>query len=144
VLTKNWSLQANAALSQNENVNWISDPLSSIVNNTPIAFSPALVAGSRLSYSYKGFEAALWNQYIGEQYLSNEGLSAHTLPAYHILNARGSYAFKTVGGERVQAFVELRNLAGTSYTANGYMWGSTPYYYAQATFNVMTGLTLEF
>ena len=142
--TKNWSLQANAALSQNENVNWISDPLSSFVDNTPIAFSPALVAGTRLSYSYKGFEATLWNQFIGEQYLSNEGLAAHTLPAYHILNARASYEFKTLSNERVLAFVELRNLAGTSYAANGYMWGSTPYYYAQATFNVMTGLTLEF
>jgi len=35
-------------------------------------------------------------------------------------------------------------LGNTSYAANGYMWGDFAYYYAQATFNLMTGLTLEF
>jgi hypothetical protein len=40
--------------------------------------------------------------------------------------------------------VEFRNLGNTSYAANGYMWGDIPYYYAQATFNIMTGLTFEF
>jgi iron complex outermembrane receptor protein len=38
----------------------------------------------------------------------------------------------------------VRNLGDLSYAANGYMWGVTPYYYAQATRNVMTGVTFEF
>ena len=139
-----WSVKANAAWSQNQNVNWISDPLSSFVANTPIAFSPALVAGGRLNYERKGFELSIWNQFIGEQFMSNEGLKAHTLAAYHIVNARGSYELNSLGSERILAFVELRNLGNTSYAANGYMWGNTPYYYAQATFNIMTGLTFEF
>jgi len=143
-LTSALSATANVALSQNENVNWVRDPLSSFVDNTPIAFSPGAVASARLTYAKKGFEATLWNQYVGKQYLSNEGLEAHSLPAYHIINARTSYTWNCSDVQRLIGFVEFRNLGNTSYAANGYMWGDFAYYYAQATFNLMTGLTLEF
>ena len=143
-LTTALSATANVALSQNENVNWVSDPLSSFVDNTSIAFSPGSVASARLTYTKKGFEATLWNQYVGKQYMSNEGLDAHSLPAYHIINARTSYTWNCSDMQRLIGFVEFRNLGNTSYAANGYMWGDFAYYYAQATFNVMTGLTFEF
>ena len=143
-LTSALSATANVALSQNENVNWVSDPTSSVVNNTPIAFSPGAVASARLTYTKKGFEATLWNQYVGKQYMSNEGLEAHSLPAYHIINARTSYTWNCSDVQRLIGFVEFRNLGNTSYAANGYMWGDFAYYYAQATFNIMTGLTFEF
>ena len=138
------SATANVALSQNENVNWVSDPTSSFVDNTPIAFSPGAVTSARLTYAKKGFEATLWNQYVGKQYMSNEGLEAHSLPAYHIINARTSYSWSCDDRQKVTGFVEFRNLGNTSYAANGYMWGDFAYYYAQATFNIMTGLTFEF
>ena len=143
-LTTALSATANVALSQNENVNWVSDPLSSFVDNTSIAFSPGAVASARLTYTKKGFEATLWNQYVGKQYMSNEGLDAHSLPAYHIINVRTSYTWNCSDMQRLIGFVEFRNLGNTSYAANGYMWGDFAYYYAQATFNVMTGLTFEF
>ena len=143
-LTTALSATANVALSQNENVNWVSDPLSSFVDNTSIAFSPGSVASARLTYTKKGFEATLWNQYVGKQYMSNEGLDAHSLPAYHIINARTSYTWNCSDMQRLIGFVEFRNLGNTSYAANGYMWGDFAYYYAQATFNVMTGLTFKF
>ena len=143
-LTSALSASANVALSQNENVNWVSDPTSSMLDNTPIAFSPGAVASARLTYAKKGFEATLWNQYVGKQYLSNEGLQAHSLPAYHVINARTSYTWNCSDVQRLIGFVELRNLGNTSYAANGYMWGDWAYYYAQATFNIMTGLTFEF
>jgi iron complex outermembrane receptor protein len=143
-LTSVLSATANVALSQNENVNWVSDPTSSVVNNTPIAFSPGAVASARLTYAKKGFEATLWNQYVGKQFMSNEGREAHSLPAYHIINARTSYTWNCSDVQRLIGFVEFRNLGNTSYAANGYMWGDIPYYYAQATFNIMTGLTFEF
>jgi iron complex outermembrane receptor protein len=143
-LTSALSATANVALSQNENVNWVSDPLSSFVDNTPIAFSPGAVASARLTYAKKGFEAILWNQYVGKQYMSNEGIEAHSLPAYHIINARTQYTWNCSDMQRLIGFVEFRNLGNTSYAANGYMWGDFAYYYAQATFNIMTGLTFEF
>ena len=142
-LTSALSATANVALSQNENVNWVSDLTSSFVGNTSIAFSPGTVASARLTYVKKGFEATLWNQYVGKQYMSNEALEAHSLPAYHVINARTSFTW--YGKHRkVTGFVEFRNLGNTSYAANGYMWGDFAYYYAQATFNIMTGLTFEF
>ena len=143
-LTSALSATANVALSQNENVNWVSDPASSFVGNTPIAFSPGILASARSTYAKKGFEATIWNQYVGKQYLSNEGLEAHSLPAYHIINARTSYTWNCSDMQRLIGFVEFRNLGNTSYAANGYMWDDIPYYYAQATFNIMTGLTFEF
>ena len=143
-LTSALSATANVALSQNENVNWVSDPTSSYVDNTPIAFSPGAVASARLTYAKKGFEATLWNQYVGKQYMSNEGLEAHSLPAYHIINGRTSYTWNCSYMQRLIGFVELRNLGNTSYAANGYMWGDWAYYYAQATFNIITGFTFEF
>lgn len=143
-LTSALSATTNVALSQNENVNWVSDPLSSFVDNTPIAFSPGAVASARLTYAKKGFEATLWNQYVGKQKMSNEGLEAHSLPAYHIINARTQYTWNCSDMQRLIGFVEFRNLGNTSYAANGYMWGDFAYYYAQATFNIMTGLTFEF
>ena len=142
--TKELQFSINVALSQNQNVDWIGDPLSSTINNTTIAFSPAVVGGGRLTYEKKGFEASLWNQFIGKQYLSNNGLEAQTLPAYHLVNARVSYAWNCDANQRIIGFVEVRNLGDLSYAANGYMWGATPYYYAQATRNVMTGVTFEF
>ena len=149
-LTSALSATANVALSQNENVNWVSDPLSSFVDNTPIAFSPGAVACARLTYAKKGFEATLWNQYVGKQYMSNEGKDAHSLPAYHVINARTSYTWNCSDVQRLIGFVEFRNLGNTSYAANGYMYLNVDtdtydaYYYAQATFNIMTGLTFEF
>ena len=142
-LTSALSATANVALSQNENVNWVSDLTSSFVGNTTIAFSPGTVASARLTYVKKGFEATLWNQYVGKQYMSNEALEAHSLPAYHVINARASYTWYGKH-PKVTGFVEFRNLGNTSYAANGYMWGDFAYYYAQATFNIMTGLTFEF
>jgi iron complex outermembrane recepter protein len=143
-LTSALLAKANVAISQNKNVNWVSDPTSSFVENTPIAFSPGAVVSARLTYAKKGFEATLWNQYVGKQYMSNEGLQAHNLPAYHIINARSSYTWSCDDRQKVTGFVEFRNLGNTSYAANGYMWGDFAYYYAQATFNIMTGLTFEF
>ena len=142
-LTSVLSATANVALSQNENVNWVSDPTSSFVDNTSIAFSPSAVASARLTYAKKGFEATLWNQYVGKQYMSNEGLEAHSLPAYHIINARTSFTWYGKH-PKVTGFVEFRNLGNTSYAANGAIWDDIPYWFAQATFNIMTGLTFEF
>jgi iron complex outermembrane recepter protein len=142
--TKELQFSANMALSQNQNVDWIGDPLSSTIKNTTIAFSPAVVGGGRFSYAKKGFETSIWNQFIGKQYLSNGGLEAQTLPAYHLVNARVSYTWSCNANQRIIGFVEVRNLGDLSYAANGYMWDITPYYYAQATRNVMTGVTFEF
>jgi iron complex outermembrane receptor protein len=103
-----------------------------------------MLAGGRLTYAQKGIEASLWNQFVSKQYMSNEGLEAHTLPSYHIANARLGYTFEYDHTNTVQLFFEARNLANTSYAANGYMWGATPYYYAQATRNYMFGLTFMF
>ncbi len=142
-LGKRWSAQAHGAVSQNRNVDWVS-PQHSDAQNTPIAFSPALLAGARLQYEWKGLEWSLYNTYVGSQYLSNEGLLAHSLPAYHLLNTRVHYTWSCDETQQIKVFLELRNLTNQSYAANGYVWDNEPYYYAQATFNVLSGLTFSF
>ena len=142
--SKHWSAAANLALSRNINVDFIPDHVGATAANTTIAFSPAALGGARMTYTNEGLEATLWNQYVGKQYLSNEGLEAHTLPAYHLVNARLQYTWQCDPGQHIIGYFEARNLLDKSYAANGYMWGPTPYYYAQATRNFMFGLTFEF
>lgn len=143
-ITKSLSASGNVAISQNQNVNWITDPTSSFIGNTTIAFSPGVVGGARLTYAKNGGSVSLWNQYIGEQFMANDELDGQKLAAYHVMNARASYSWNCDESQRIIGFIEVRNLANTSYAANGYMWGATPYFYAQATRNIMTGLTFEF
>ena len=143
-ITQSLSASGNLALSQNQNVNWVSDLTSSVVANTQIAFSPAVVGGARLTYAKNGGSISVWNQYIGEQFMGNDELNVQKLAAYHVINARASYTWDCDDSQRIIGFVEVRNLGDVSYAANGYMWGTTPYFYAQATRNLMAGLTFEF
>lgn len=139
-----WKAQLHASLSQNINVNWVSDPTSSIVKNTDIAFSPRILGGGKVQYEHRHFQLSLSNAFVGKQYMSNEGLQSHTLPAYHTLNSKINYQWVCDFTQKVNIYLELRNLGNLSYAANGYMWGDVPYYYAQATFHLMSGVSYEF
>jgi iron complex outermembrane receptor protein len=60
---------------------------------THIAFSPDVIANSKLSYTLKGWRAELQTQYVGEQYMSNADVAAHKLDAYCVSNLDLSYSF---------------------------------------------------
>ena len=136
--------------------NW-NDLPAEVINHgdTHIAFSPSIVAGSNLSYTYKGWRAALHTQYVGDQYMSNADVDAHKLSAYCVNNLDLSYNLKPnrfMKGAKVG--VTVYNLFNEEYENNG--WASSSYlntpdnrvnytgYAAQAGINFLAHLSLQF
>ena len=125
-------------------------------NDTPIAFSPDIVANNSFSYQTKGFEATLHSQYIGRQYMSNYGIKEHILDAYFVTNLRVSYSFRLKGIKRMSVGATIYNLFDEEYENNGYA-GSGYYttsdgtrnrynyagYAAQAGVNVIGNINIE-
>ncbi len=73
---------ANATFSKNraKNMKVTLDDYSTIVNvgETPLSFSPGLIFNNIFSFNYKGFDAAIQSQFVGEQYLTNYGVKEMT------------------------------------------------------------------
>ena len=126
-------------------------------NNTPIAFSPDIIASNSFSYEWKGLEASLQSQYVSKQYMSNYGIEEHTLDAYFITNLHLAYSFKLKGVKNITVGATIYNLFNEEYENNGYA-GSGYYtdsegnrqrynyagYAAQAGTNVMGHINIEF
>ena len=125
-------------------------------NDTPIAFSPDIVANNSFSYQTKGFEATLHSQYIGRQYMSNYGIKEHILDAYFVTNLQLSYSFQLKGVKKMTIGATIYNLFDEEYENNGYA-GSGYYttsdgtrhrynyagYAAQAGVNVIGNINIE-
>ncbi len=73
---------ANATFSKNraKNMKVTLDDYSTVVNvgETPLSFSPGFIFNNIFSFNYKGFDAAIQSQFVGEQYLTNYGVKEMT------------------------------------------------------------------
>jgi iron complex outermembrane receptor protein len=124
-------------------------------NDTPIAFSPAIIAGNTFAYEWRGIEASLQSQYVSKQYMSNFGIEEHLLDAYFVTNLRLAYTFKLKGVKKITVGATIYNLFNEEYENNGYA-GSGYYtdsdgnrqrynyagYAAQAGINAMGHITI--
>ena len=140
---------------------------------TDISFSPSIIAGSNIQFDYKGFQANLLTNYVGKQYLDNTSNRNAMLDDYCVSNLRLAYTLQ-ITDNRVQStdnryqFIKsitfnvlLNNLFNTRYESNGGVYGYfegadangnylpenqkyTPWYYAQAGFNLHAGFTINF
>ena len=123
--------------------------------DTPIAFSPEVVANNTLSYTFKGFEASLHTQYVSKQYMSNAKQSDQTLDAYLVSNLRMAYNFACPHTKGITVGVTVYNLFDHEYENNGYA-GSGFYmdndtkvrynyagYAAQAGINALANITIR-
>ena len=88
--------------------------------DTPIAFSPDIVANNILKYSHKGFEASLHSQYVSKQYMSNSKQSDHILDAYFVSNLHLAYSFDAPHTKGITVGVTIYNLFDHEYENNGY------------------------
>lgn len=122
--------------------------------NVDIAFSPAITASSIFSVDVAGFTANLQTNFVSKQYLDNTMSEEATLKPYCVTNLNMQYELplpKTWPAIALRC--QLNNLFDAKYESNGgnYMCMFTdgsksysPWYYAQAGFNVHGGFVVTF
>jgi iron complex outermembrane receptor protein len=97
------------------------------LGDKPIAFSPAFMGGSLVSFNLKGWEATLQSNYVGRQYLDNSGSKENSLDAYFVHNLHVGYAFRLPHTKEVKLGATLYNLLNEKYENNGYSQTSALY-----------------
>ena len=88
--------------------------------DTPIAFSPDIIANSIIGYKYKNFETSLHTQFVSKQYMSNAKQSDHILDSYFVSNLRLAYNFNVQHTKGITIGVTIYNLFNHEYENNGY------------------------
>lgn len=133
---------------------YIDNVLLATRNNTPIAFSPAVVAASIFQYQpLQGLELALQTKYVGSQYADNSGLADRKIDAYLLNDIRIEYAMPVKRFfKEARLALMLNNVMDLQYVSNGYVYPylydgnlvNEVYVYPQAGRNVLLNLYLSF
>jgi len=144
----NWlAFRANLALStsntdykeQGENNQII------VYNHVQLSFTPQAVGGVQLNfYPVKNSEISITQRYVSKQYLDLTENNDRVLDAYNFTNINLSYSFYPAFMNEIKLTLLVNNVFNQLYSSNGYMWGSTPYYYPQAGINLLAGVKLRF
>ncbi len=169
-LGKAWSVQANAAVSRNRVVsfteyidsydadfNWL-EQVAVLREDTPLAFSPAIVTGGELTYTLPllterhQVAVSLLGKYVGRRHLDLSGDAANTLDPYFFSDLRLRYELSPRWAKRVAVTVLLRNILDNLYETNGWSYryelgGAAQLQqglYPQAGRNVLVGVTVGF
>ncbi len=143
--------------------NWTptGENVSNLYKNSPIAFSPDIMANSLITYSNGNFEAGLQSVFVGKQFVDNTGRSDRQLPAYFLNNLRLTYSIPIKGLRGLDFTIIVNNLLNEMYISNA--WSSpyisqdksnpvydqsTPVYnyfgcYPQAGINFLAGITVK-
>lgn len=157
--------QINATFSRNRIKNFVeyiyedewANPISFDRGDTPIAFSPSVVAGNSFNFHWCGFDASLQTKYVSDQYMNNARSEEARLDAYCVTDLHLGYSFRNIKGiKELHLGFAIYNLFDKKYCSNGYsgagyyMDGDKPVIYryagyaAQATTNVMGTVALKF
>lgn len=144
--------------------NWVptGQSVSNLYQNTPIAFSPEVLANSMITFTKNNFELGFQSVYVGEQFVDNSGLSNRKLPDYFLNNLRLSYSLPVEGIQGINITLLINNLFNEMYISNA--WSAptiaatpeNPVYdknspvnnyfgcYPQAGINFLAGITVKF
>jgi iron complex outermembrane receptor protein len=111
------------------------------LGDQPLAFSPDWIANNIFTFNYKGLNASIQSQYIGEQYMTNTGFKSYKtlddngqptdvsmmLDGHFVTNIDLSYNFKLpkLGIKDATIGVTLYNLFSAEYDNNG--WAAPAY-----------------
>jgi iron complex outermembrane receptor protein len=135
------------------------DQVVNELGTTPIAFSPAVTAGSLFAFSLHGWNVGLQSSYVGKQYIDNTGSDERSLDAYFVNNLRLGYTFHMKGVKSLQIGISINNLFNEEYENNAWVYSyyqqpdnTQPHRYRQENFgyfpqagtNIMTNLCVRF
>jgi iron complex outermembrane receptor protein len=128
--------------------NYLGNNLVATHENTPIAFSPDLIAMSLFQVKpFKNFQVDLISKYVGEQFLDNSGNPERTLHAYFLNDMRFNYTIANAKSwyKSMRIGLQLNNIGNVEYVSNGYTFSyfvdnnlaTENFVYPQAGFNFM-------
>ena len=144
-LSEQWNLSGNLALSKNENQDFKNETGNGIDNlgNTPISFSPNVIANALLSYSpTKNFSVGLQNQYVGSQFLDNTNNADLKLKEYFLTDFNAKYTLQ-LNRTDIDFKLLVNNIFNQKYVNNGYVYEG-PIYFSQAGTNFLFGVSAWF
>jgi len=106
--------------------NWIptGECVSKLYHNTPIGFSPDLLANSMITFTKGNFEVGLQSVYVGKQFVDNTGNAERRLSDYFVNNLRLSYSLPVKGIRAIDFTLLVNNLFNEMYISNAW---SSPY-----------------
>lgn len=161
-------LFANGTYSQNKILNFTEYidnydnawGIQDVVNHgtTDIAFSPDFIGAGGITlspfrYMSKGqvFEIDLLTKYVGRQYLDNTSNQDRSIDPYNLVDARIRYSIQTKPFRELGFNLMLNNILNTQYVSNGYTYSyvgggalnTFNYFYPQAGFNFLLGVTMK-
>jgi len=159
---------ANLTLSRNKinnfiywasyyDADWNESYESRTMQETDIAYSPSVIAGSRLSFHvFKGMDVSVISKYVGAQYFDNTSSENRKIDAYFVNDLELNYKIYTKFIPEIEFRVHVNNLLNEIYSVNAYggQWFETEngnytektwaYYFPQAGTNVFVGISLFF
>lgn len=137
---------ANSTISTNKNINFKKEIQSVIHNlgNTDIAFSPNYIGNISIQWIPLKKLTAKWShQYISSQYLNNEEPTNGKLKGYYTSDISLEYSPKILKIKNLSLKLLLNNIFNNLYKNNGYYSDNIPYYYPQAGFNFLIGISIK-
>ncbi|WP_313026920.1 TonB-dependent receptor plug domain-containing protein [Soonwooa sp.] len=145
-VSKDFRVNANLSLSRNKikEVNASKDDAVIIIKDAETSFSPSVIGNLGLQYDFgDAFTIGLTNQYVGKQYLDNTQNENYRIKDYFLTDFNAKFTLQL---PRTTAEFKLlvNNVFDQKYINNGFVYGDTPYYYAQAGVNFMFGISLKF
>ncbi|SKB83114.1 iron complex outermembrane recepter protein [Soonwooa buanensis] len=145
-VSKDFRVNANLSLSKNKikEVNASKDDAVIIIKDAETSFSPSVIGNLGLQYDFgDAFTIGLTNQYVGKQYLDNTQNENYRIKDYFLTDFNAKFTLQL---PRTTAEFKLlvNNVFDQKYINNGFVYGDTPYYYAQAGVNFMFGVSLKF
>ena len=126
-------------LTKNRAENWevtLMDGSVESLGDTPLSFSPDFIFNNILNFKYKGMNASIQSQYVGDQYLTNTGFKSYQtlddngkpvdvsmmLDGHFTTNIDLSYTFslKQLGVKELTAGITLYNIFSAKFDNNGW------------------------
>lgn len=154
-----FSWRANLGLSQNK-IDFFEEQLFDYLNNTVvanayensnIAFSPDVIVGSNLNYSFDDIDISLLSKYVGRQFLDNTSNEARSLDAYSYSDLVISYVPEVKGIENLSIKLIVNNIFNAEYASNAYTYSylfgdliTENFYYPQAGRNFLVNASFSF
>jgi iron complex outermembrane receptor protein len=140
-------ISGNVSMSLNRTEYRQANEEDSVVNfeNSPISFSPGVVAGGQLRlFPVKNLELHWLLKYVGKQYLDNTGNEGLKLDPYLINDARIAYLISKDNLPAIEITLMVNNIFDVGYESNGSVYDGNAYYYPQAGINFMAGINFKF